>query len=166
MKSAEEIMNILEAYDLTGSFVGRRRTGREPGKHSATRHQGRPGIIGYRGSDCRILIVSQNPHDRGSRASPRSSVLICGNNSGVTNCSCRIIFRTGRHGTMPAMSLGSVMSEDAARSKGRWTGTVTNQVTTTPDSDRRSTTRSYSDFLPTCGNPTQLDGIRRSRYAW
>jgi hypothetical protein len=51
--------------------------GKAPGHPSQQiRQQRGPGIIRYRGSsDCRILIVSQTHHDRGSRTSPWSSDL-------------------------------------------------------------------------------------------
>ena len=43
---------------------------------------------------------------------------------------------------------------------------VTNQVTTTPGNGRRSATYPDTGIPPTCGNPTQPDGIRRNRHAW
>jgi hypothetical protein len=43
---------------------------------------------------------------------------------------------------------------------------VTNQVTTTPDRARRSTTRSDTGVFLTCSNSTWRDAIRRNRQAW
>ena len=43
---------------------------------------------------------------------------------------------------------------------------VTKQVTTTPGYSRQSATHSDTVILPTCGNPTQPDGIGRNRHAW
>jgi len=43
---------------------------------------------------------------------------------------------------------------------------MTNQVTTTPGSGRRSATQLNADNVLACSNPTRSDPARRDRQAW
>ena len=66
---------------------------------------------------------------------------------------------------MPAMGLGSVTSEDTA-----FEGEMDWNSDKPSDNDPRQRQTEHDAlrqrFPPTCGNPTQPDGIRRNRHAW
>jgi hypothetical protein len=77
----------------------------------------------------------------------------------------RVRQETAKLGQAPLPD-GKGGAEVVRRARAEAAGPVTNQVTTTPGSARRSTTRSDTDIFLTCGNPTQLDIVRRNRQAW
>ena len=64
------------------------------------------------------------------------------------------------------MPEGSGGADVIRRAQAQAAGPVTSQVTTASGSARRSAARSDAGIFLTCGNPTQLDIVRRDRQAW